>query len=166
MEKTQTTKIDTRRTGAQAIALILTALFMLAGLAMTTASDADAQSTNNGTVCIESNFVQNHPKAATMAVGSQITTANGANSYLIITGGPTCTFNCVGGFDIDCDGKLGDFCPVEFDRNSVRGAGQCLDWLARDHSRSHGHGYGHGHSHGDDNYRHTYSAGYLYRQAN
>lgn len=46
--------------------------------------------------------------------------------YLVHTGPPTCTFNCHMGFDINCDDRLGDFCPAELDRNTVAGVKQCL----------------------------------------
>lgn len=162
MQNTIPVQSSTRRGAAQSIALLLTALFMLAGLMMTTTSDAEAQSVD-GTICIESRLVQNHPDADSLAAGSQITSKYNKKSYLIITGGPTCTFNCVNGFDINCDGKLGDFCPVEFDRNTVRGAGQCLKWMAAHGSYGHTHSGGQIHSH-PNTYNHMYSPGYLYRQ--
>ena len=43
------------------------------------------------------------------------------------TGAPTCTFNCLDGFDINCDGKIGDFCPVELDRELVDNVQACRD---------------------------------------
>ena len=64
-------------------------------------------------VCVESQLVQEH--AAGQNVGDLFTLDG--TSYLIITG-RSCSFNC--------DGKLGDFCPTEYDRAKVAGIGQCM----------------------------------------
>lgn len=81
-------------------------------------------------VCIESNFVQNDPAAADGRVGTTFTSSSDGHEYIIHNGKPTCSFNCSNGFDINCDGKLGDFCPVELDPDTVKGAGKCLALMA------------------------------------
>lgn len=79
--------------------------------------------------CIESSTVQDDPAAAGLQVGNSFTGKDGVR-YLIHTGGPTCKFNCESGFDINCDGKIGDICPGDFDRYKVEDARTCLSLLA------------------------------------
>lgn len=76
-------------------------------------------------VCIEDDLVQNNPAAAGLSVGDTFI-GDKSVQYLIHTGGPSCSFNCHAGFDVNCDGKLGDYCSVELDRKKVKDAGICL----------------------------------------
>jgi hypothetical protein len=80
-------------------------------------------------ICIESTFVQTDPAAGDLGVGDRFTGSDNI-TYLIATGAPSCTLNCVDGFDINCDGILGDFCPVELDLNRVAAVAECLATLA------------------------------------
>lgn len=77
-------------------------------------------------VCIESALVQTHPNAAKLSVGSRFLGGADAIEYEIITGGSFCSFNCLNGFDINCDGVIGDFCPIELDLRKVADVGTCL----------------------------------------
>jgi len=74
-------------------------------------------------VCVESDFVQNN--AFSESVGAQF--GVDGRDYLIVSGNSSCTFNCVDGWDINCDGKLGDFCASEYDLTKVAGVGGCLE---------------------------------------
>jgi len=73
-------------------------------------------------ICIEDDRVQEN--AAGMAVGDRFFSDN--VQWEIVTGGSFCSFNCAGGYDANCDGKLGDFCPVEYDLSRVADVGLCL----------------------------------------
>lgn len=90
------------------------------------AASAQENSLNNfyKPVCIESDMIQTLENAAHMRVNGELT----ADAYVtyFIQSGAGCTFNCEMGFDVNCDGKLGDYCPVEIDRDSVTGAGECI----------------------------------------
>ena len=87
-----------------------------------------ASITASGTpVCIESALVQSDPAAASLGVGNNFTGTDDNVFYRIISGAPTCSFNCLDGFDANCDGKLGDVCPVELNLSSVKGAKACLE---------------------------------------
>lgn len=77
-------------------------------------------------VCIESQFVMDY--AGDGQVGTQFEA--GGQRYLIHYGPPTCKVNCEDGFDFNCDGKLGDYCPVELDLNTVAGVKACIDAMA------------------------------------
>lgn len=72
-------------------------------------------------VCVETQLVQDN--AAGQSVGAQF--GIDGRDYLITTGG-NCSFNCVQGWDINCDGKLGDFCPSEYDLTKVGEVGLCM----------------------------------------
>ena len=91
-----------------------------------------AQSVGSGSagvpVCIESELVQRSSTAAGLSVGG--TFHEGGVRYLIATGAPTCQFHCADGFDTNCDGKLGDYCPTGLDLRTVRDVGLCLASLA------------------------------------
>ena len=97
---------------------------------------ADAQLTLEDTetsktlipACIESDLVQKHSGARRKSVGDSFTRKG--LTYLIVSGSPTCQFDCFEGFDMNCDGKLGDFCSSEHDRSSVLGIRNCLKELA------------------------------------
>lgn len=73
-------------------------------------------------VCIETDLVQaQNPSLKTSNIFRDNDTV-----YLIISSGPTCEFNCYNGWDINCDGKLGDFCPSGLNLNLVGDVGKCL----------------------------------------
>lgn len=74
-------------------------------------------------LCIEDDYVQATAQGA--RVGSVVT--GPAGRVVIATGAPSCTFNCLDGFDLNCDGTIGDFCPVELDRTLVENVQPCLD---------------------------------------
>ncbi len=73
-------------------------------------------------VCIEDDRVQ--ANAQGLAIGDRFNNEN--VTYEIVTGGSFCSFNCSGGFDVNCDGKLGDFCAAEYDLTRVADVGLCL----------------------------------------
>lgn len=74
--------------------------------------------------CITSPLVQNDASLGALSVGTPFTDSFGVERILVT--GEDCNFGCAGGFDMNCDGIRGDFCPSEFDRNTVAGAGKCL----------------------------------------
>ena len=74
-------------------------------------------------VCSEHERVQSDPALASAGVGTEYRD-NGV-LYQISTGAG-CSFNCVDGFDINCDGKLGDICPPELNLNRVADVATCL----------------------------------------
>ena len=74
-------------------------------------------------VCSEHERVQSDPALASAGVGTEFRD-NGV-LYQIATGAG-CSFNCVDGFDINCDGKLGDVCPAELNLNRVADVATCL----------------------------------------
>jgi len=80
--------------------------------------------------CINSTLVQNDPALAATALGYPFRDSGGVQRVLV--SGESCNFDCSGGFDINCDGELGDFCNSDFDRTTVRGVGQCLEQLGED----------------------------------
>lgn len=76
-------------------------------------------------LCIENDLVQ--ANAQGQRVGNVFT--GPPDRILIATGAPSCSYNCLDGFDVNCDGKIGDFCPVELDREAVADVQPCLDAL-------------------------------------
>ena len=42
------------------------------------------------------------------------------------------TFNCVDGFDANCDGELGDFCPTELNLNVLSDVAKCRTLLEQE----------------------------------
>ena len=76
-------------------------------------------------VCIEDALVQDNTTLIDLRVGDRFSDSSG-RLFEITTGTPHCTFNCEMGHDINCDGVLGDYCAVEYDRESVGGVGRCL----------------------------------------
>jgi len=73
-------------------------------------------------VCVEDDIVQTY--AMSQSVGDRFNNGQGFD-FLIMTG-RSCTFNCIHGWDINCDGKIGDFCNADYDRNTVAGLSMCL----------------------------------------
>lgn len=81
-------------------------------------------------VCVEHAAVQDNADAATLAVGDGFYGADGV-LYRIVTGEANgCSFGCVGGWDANCDGRIGDFCRSEYDRFTVFGVWQCMRQMA------------------------------------
>lgn len=76
--------------------------------------------------CIESDAVQSNPNLQNNH-GGDLFPLSPNHLGLISTGPPTCAYNCVDGFDLNCDGKLGDYCPTELDRNLVKNVVPCLE---------------------------------------
>lgn len=74
-------------------------------------------------ICIEDDRVQENAQGKLL--GERF--FSDGVEYEIVTGGTFCSFNCAGGFDANCDGKLGDYCPVEYDLSKVTGVGLCLE---------------------------------------
>jgi len=77
--------------------------------------------------CITSPSVQSDSSLGAATVGTPYTDSAGVRR--VLTTGAACGFYCEGGFDINCDGVLDDFCPAEFDANTVAGAGRCLEFF-------------------------------------
>lgn len=73
-------------------------------------------------ICIEDERVQENAQG--LKVGNRF--LSDGVSYEIVTGGSYCSFNCENGYDVNCDGKLGDFCPAEYDLSKVTDVGLCL----------------------------------------
>ena len=73
-------------------------------------------------LCLEDEYVQ--ANAAGHRVGDVVT--GGPDRVLIATGAPSCQYNCIDGFDINCDGVIGDFCAPELDRELVDNVQLCL----------------------------------------
>lgn len=80
--------------------------------------------------CINSPIVQNDGSLGALRVGSTFTDSASVGRVLVT--GQDCDFACNMGFDMNCDGINGDFCPSEFDRNTVAGAGKCIEALYGD----------------------------------
>lgn len=80
--------------------------------------------------CINSAMVQNDPALAALSLGVPYRDSAGTSRILI--SGQECNFDCADGFDINCDGKIGDFCDSSFDLDTVHGVGQCLAQLGLD----------------------------------
>gem|GEM_PF-4170870 len=76
--------------------------------------------------CVETARVQNDAAAADLGVGDSFHGSDDNVRYHIVSDAPGCNFNCTDGFDANCDGQLGDACPVEFDVSRVQGVAQCL----------------------------------------
>ena len=74
-------------------------------------------------ICVEDDLVQKHAQG--LSVGARF--FHDSVEYEIVTGGTFCSFNCAGGYDINCDGKLGDFCAIELDLSKVSDVATCLD---------------------------------------
>jgi|GEM_PF-2498574 len=74
--------------------------------------------------CINSALAQDNGFG--LSVGGNFT-ADGVT--YVVTTGEVCGFDCVKGWDMNCDGKFGDFCPSEFDRKNVFDAGRCMAFL-------------------------------------
>ena len=77
-------------------------------------------------ICIEDERVQEHAQGT--KVGDRF--FDDYVEWEIVTGGTFCSFNCFDGYDANCDGKLGDFCPVEYDLSKVTDVGLCLERTA------------------------------------
>ena len=75
-------------------------------------------------ICVNDDVLLNDDDAADFEVGTIFTAANGRD-YLV-TSGAWCGYGCIDGFDMNCDGKLFDMCPSEFNFRSVSGAKSCL----------------------------------------
>lgn len=98
--------------------------------AIDTAITGDATSARVMTVvatCITSPVVQNDDSLGALTVGTVFTDSAGIARVLVT--GEDCNFDCDMGFDINCDGIRGDFCPTEYDRKTVAGAGKCLELI-------------------------------------
>lgn len=76
--------------------------------------------------CIESDLV-GEGASPDARVGDVFTSSTG--SEYVIVSGEGCSFNCVDGFDANCDGKLGDYCLSEIDIGRVDGAAECVALL-------------------------------------
>ena len=98
-----------------------------ANAAAQTAASAGATGTP---ACIESTLVQTDKAAAGLAVNGEFTGTDDDVRYMILSGAPTCKFNCSQGHDINCDGKRGDYCPIELNLNRVKDVGTCLELLS------------------------------------
>ena len=114
----------------QSTLLILTGLAMILAALVASPSTAEAQPGSGlifATVvtCIESDTVQDDPAAATMRVGN-VYEGNDGTRHLITTGAPLCSFNCAMGFDLNCDGIRGDYCPAGLNLHTVAGVAACL----------------------------------------
>lgn len=110
---------------------MLTAIFaMMLGVLMVAPQTSDAQP-GSGLIfatdakCIASDTVQGDPAAASMGVGNVYEGSDGSR-HLITTGGPSCKFNCAMGFDINCDGVRGDYCPPGLNLSRVSDVGKCI----------------------------------------
>lgn len=77
--------------------------------------------------CANSPLVQADDSLATATIGSSFRDSAGILRLLIV--GQACGFGCSGGFDVNCDGKIGDFCNSDFDLTVVSGVGKCVDAL-------------------------------------
>lgn len=78
---------------------------------------------STGTVCINSTIVQSNPDIQSLSVGDTYT--DGTGNQLLLISGETCGYDCNDGFDMNCDGILGDFCASNRGRTTVAGAGEC-----------------------------------------
>ena len=80
-------------------------------------------------VCIEHTMVQDDADAVNLGVGDGFYGDDG-DLYRIVAGDANgCSFGCVDGWDANCDGRLGDFCPAEYNRFTVFGVWQCMRHL-------------------------------------
>ena len=85
-----------------------------------------ARSVPRTPVCIESDVVQGDPAATLLSVGD-VFPGPGESEYVIVSGDQNnCSFACLDGWDTNCDGRIGDFCPAEYNRSTVFGVWQCL----------------------------------------
>jgi len=109
------------------VAALFATLTILGG-----APDAEANdhvgSSRPTPVCLESEIASQRAMVdPVIRAGSDFYRDATADFYVIA--GVGCKINCHDGFDFNCDGKLGDFCPVQYDRHSVNGAAACLEAL-------------------------------------
>jgi len=110
--------------------MLAAGLSMILVVVMAAPATSDAQlgsDTIFGTdvVCIGGATVQGDPAAASMSVGNVYEGTDGSR-HLITTGAPLCSFNCADGFDANCDGVRGDYCPPGLDLSRVSDVGTCL----------------------------------------
>lgn len=74
-------------------------------------------------ICINDEKVLNDPLLQDSALGQRY--FDSGVLYVLISG-DACGFDCVSGFDVNCDGELGDYCPSETPRTTVSGVKECL----------------------------------------
>lgn len=125
METQQTTS----HSAIRPLRLVLAVMAMVVGVMAFSAPAAQAQGGEPmffPSACIESTHVLDDPAAQGEGVGATFINSVTGWEYFINSGGPTCSINCMNGWDFNCDGKIGDFCPVEFNRDRVSGAAACL----------------------------------------
>lgn len=116
----------------RALKVVLIASLFATLMALGGAPDAGADdhvgSSRPTPVCLESAIASNQAIIdPIIGVGSEFYRDATADFYII--GGVGCLINCHDGFDFNCDGKLGDYCPANIDRHSVKGAAACLEAL-------------------------------------
>lgn len=78
-------------------------------------------------ICIEDDLVQDNAEVRLGGVGTMFDGPGGAR--YVITAGDGCNFGCLDGFDANCDGRIGDYCPIEHDRTTVLGVLECLELM-------------------------------------